>query len=85
MKKIGAFCSVLDRVSLRGETYIGLATTVGIGPLSGRRLNSSRLRHAEIQKIEYLMSVHDREIVSVVMIGPLPESNGFDVILVFVD
>ena len=36
-----------------------VATTVGVGPLSRRRLNSSRLRRAEIQKIECPMSVHD--------------------------
>ena len=36
-----------------------VATMVGVGPLSRRRLNSSRLRRAEIQKIECPMSVHD--------------------------
>jgi len=47
-----------------GETYIGLATMVSVGPLSGQRLNSSRLCHAEIQKIECPMSVHDTSAVS---------------------
>ena len=56
-------------MSLRGETYIGFTTTVGVGPLSERQLNSSRLRHAEIQKIEYPMSVHDKLVESVKTLG----------------